>query len=103
MTPFCPFCLLENVLPAIGDYKNASAGYKARCPAHEDRRPSLSIDKAKDNTVLLKCHAGFSTRRWSRPDHPGFVSALAETSRKPGKMGVSATATHKDNAKFSRF
>ena len=57
MTPFCPFCLLENVLPAIGDYKNASAGYKARCPAHEERRPSLSIDKAKDNTVLLKCHA----------------------------------------------
>ena len=28
----------------------------ARCPAHDDRTPSLSVDEG-DGTVLLKCHA----------------------------------------------
>jgi putative DNA primase/helicase len=52
---------LEKVLSAIGDYKKAGDGYQARCPAHEDRKPSLSINEAEDTTVLLKCHAGCST------------------------------------------
>jgi putative DNA primase/helicase len=33
---------------------------EARCPAHEDRRPSLSI-RPGEKSVLLKCHAGCST------------------------------------------
>ncbi|MCR2831192.1 hypothetical protein NR402_12995 [Acidithiobacillus ferrooxidans] len=30
----------------------------ARCPAHDDKRPSLSIREAEDHKVLLKCWAG---------------------------------------------
>jgi 5S rRNA maturation endonuclease (ribonuclease M5) len=33
-------------------------GYIARCPAHEDGRPSLKIDVADDGRVLLCCYAG---------------------------------------------
>jgi hypothetical protein len=29
-----------------------------RCPAHDDRNPSLSVKAANDGTVLLHCHAG---------------------------------------------
>jgi hypothetical protein len=29
-----------------------------QCPAHDDRRPSLSIDEGEDGRVLLKCFAG---------------------------------------------
>ena len=32
--------------------------YTARCPAHEDKTPSLSITEAEDGKVLIKCHAG---------------------------------------------
>ena len=35
-------------------------GYKAKCPAHEDHNPSLSIAQASDR-ILLKCHAGCAT------------------------------------------
>ena len=49
---------LEKVLTAIGDYKRSGKSYKARCPAHEDHNPSLSLSEAKDGKVLLKCHAG---------------------------------------------
>jgi len=30
----------------------------ARCPAHDDRSPSLSIRETNDGTILLKCFAG---------------------------------------------
>lgn len=32
----------------------------ARCPAHDDRHPSLSIKEIDDGTLLLKCWAGCS-------------------------------------------
>jgi hypothetical protein len=34
----------------------------ARCPAHDDRTPSLSIAQGDDGRVLLKCHAGCTHR-----------------------------------------
>ena len=36
-------------------------GWKARCPAHDDRTPSLSIAAGKDGRVLLRCWAGCET------------------------------------------
>ena len=32
--------------------------WMARCPAHDDRKPSLSIRDANDGKILLHCHAG---------------------------------------------
>lgn len=32
--------------------------WKARCPFHEDRRPSLSVGLGRDGRVLLRCWAG---------------------------------------------
>ena len=33
-------------------------GWIARCPAHNDKNPSLSINEGEDGKVLIKCHAG---------------------------------------------
>lgn len=33
-------------------------GWKARCPAHDDKNPSLSITEGDDGRTLLKCFAG---------------------------------------------
>jgi 5S rRNA maturation endonuclease (ribonuclease M5) len=35
----------------------AGAGYMARCPAHDDKNPSLSV-KDEDGKILVHCHAG---------------------------------------------
>jgi len=35
--------------------------FQARCPAHRDRLPSLSIAEGKDGRVLLHCFAGCTT------------------------------------------
>src|ERR1035441_4245935 len=51
----------EQVLGHLEHVKRAGPGkWMARCPAHEDRDPSLSISDAEGNT-LLKCHAGCET------------------------------------------
>ena len=49
---------LQEVLSRLEGVKRSGDGYIARCPAHEDRRPSLSITEGEDGRVLLKCHAG---------------------------------------------
>ena len=33
-------------------------GYSARCPAHEDRNPSLSVGQGHDGRALVYCHRG---------------------------------------------
>jgi hypothetical protein len=34
------------------------ATWTARCPAHEDKTPSLSVKEGDDGRVLLHCHGG---------------------------------------------
>lgn len=49
---------VENVLAAVGEYTKTSTGYKACCPAHPDRTPSLSISETDSGKVVVYCHAG---------------------------------------------
>ena len=49
---------VSEVLARFPDAKKNGAGWKARCPAHEDRAPSLSIAEGKNGATLLKCFAG---------------------------------------------
>lgn len=51
----------EAVAKALGGRK-AGATWMARCPAHDDRAPSLSIADARDGKVLVRCHAGCDQR-----------------------------------------
>lgn len=47
---------------ALGGRKDGR-GWKARCPAHDDRNPSLSIGETADGKVLVKCFAGCDQAR----------------------------------------
>jgi len=38
--------------------RKVGRAWMARCPAHEDREPSLSIKDAEDGKILVRCHAG---------------------------------------------
>src|SRR5215813_12485837 len=38
--------------------KRNGKGWIAKCPAHTDQKPSLSIGEGRNGCVLLKCHAG---------------------------------------------
>jgi hypothetical protein len=47
----------ETIATALGGRKTGD-GWMARCPAHEDRIPSLSIRDGDDAKLLVHCHAG---------------------------------------------
>src|SRR5690606_17253245 len=54
---------LEKVLERLHKVKQVGAGkWKACCPAHDDKDPSLSIKEGSDGRVLLHCWAGCETR-----------------------------------------
>ena len=53
--------MIDNILPRLDKVKKSGKGYQARCPAHADNGPSLSVREGDDGRVLLHCHAGCST------------------------------------------
>jgi len=53
---------VANILQHFPDARQTGPGrWKARCPAHEDRRASLSIAKGDEGRALVFCHAGCRT------------------------------------------
>ncbi len=53
---------VQRILTALREHghepKRAGAGWCCRCPAHDDRNPSLSIHAGDDGRALVNCHAG---------------------------------------------
>lgn len=56
---------IDRVLAALEAHgcapKPSGDGWTCRCPAHEDRSPSLTISVGENGGALLFCHAGCST------------------------------------------
>jgi len=53
---------VQRILTALRDHghepKRVGAGWSCRCPAHDDRNPSLSIHAGDDGRALVHCHRG---------------------------------------------
>ena len=54
---------LDKVLAHLKGVRTSLRGWKACCPAHADREPSLSIGLGEQGQVLLKCFAGCPIER----------------------------------------
>jgi hypothetical protein len=85
--------------------RKAGAGWCCRCPAHDDRNPSLSIRAGDDGRALVNCHAGCTvdavcgaiglrpadlfaddpTRRDGHGPRPRRAVTVATTPRKPAR------------------
>ena len=51
----------EEIARALGGHR-AGSSWMAHCPAHDDRKPSLSLGDASDGKTLVHCHAGCDQR-----------------------------------------
>jgi putative DNA primase/helicase len=62
--PTAAWCTVsaETIARALGG-RPIGGVWMARCPAHDDRTPSLSIRHADDGKVLVHCHAGCDQER----------------------------------------
>lgn len=62
LAPMGSACL-DKVLNRLDKVKSAGADkWKACCPAHDDKHPSLAISETSEGVVLLKCWAGCTTK-----------------------------------------
>jgi hypothetical protein len=50
--------MIDQVLSKLPTATKTAGGWSARCPAHDDRRASLSVATGDDGRILLHCHAG---------------------------------------------
>src|SRR5262245_37723375 len=53
---------IDEILSRLEGVKRAGNQWQAKCPAHEDRRASLSLKRGDDGRVLVHCFAGCSTK-----------------------------------------
>ena len=51
----------QDLARALSGHRTGST-WMARCPAHQDREPSLAISDASDGKILVRCHAGCDQR-----------------------------------------
>ena len=51
---------VADILHRFNGVKKQGAGFTAKCPAHNDKKPSLSISEGEGGKILLHCHAGCS-------------------------------------------
>lgn len=49
---------VERVLERLEGVRESNGSWKALCPAHDDREPSLSVLEGDDGRALIKCFAG---------------------------------------------
>ena len=53
---------IDTLISRLDGVKETGPGkFVARCPAHDDRSPSLAIKEADDGRILLHCFAGCET------------------------------------------
>lgn len=63
-----PGAIVQAVLDRLDKVRPSGSGWTARCPAHEDRNPSLSVSEGDDGRLLATCHHGCK--------FPAIVAAL---------------------------
>ncbi len=51
---------LDKVLDKLSDVKLCGKGWSARCPAHDDHHPSLTVTEEDSGLIVMFCHAGCS-------------------------------------------
>jgi hypothetical protein len=85
-TPF------EEIVKRLGGVN----GQMARCPAHDDSNPSLSVSEGADGRVLLHCHAGCTAEEVV--DELGLTMAdlFPDQGRRPGGRDMVKTFPYTD-------
>lgn len=49
---------VQRVLNRLSGARRSGGGWTAKCPAHNDSDPSLSVSEGRDGCALVHCHAG---------------------------------------------
>ena len=80
---------ISQILGQLANVRKSGSGWTALCPAHEDKRNSLSITEGSDSRILVKCFAGCTFEKicaakgWNLSDLFPQSNGNGNGSRKP--------------------
>ena len=87
-----PSSAVERVLERLRNVRRGANGQTALCPAHDDRKNSLSIGVGDDGRALLKCHAGCEADAVVRAMGLGLADLFPQKDRPHRKGGRGANS-----------
>ena len=73
----------NDLLGSLECVRQSGRGWMARCPAHADKHPSLSIAEADDGRILVHCFAMCSTEEVCAALGIGIAELFPETAPDP--------------------
>lgn len=88
---------IEHVLVRLEKVKQRAPGqWSARCPAHADKSPSLSVRETPEGAVLLHCFAGCGVQAITAAlnlDMASLFPPASRSGREPNRVQRLLTAT----------
>ena len=99
----------EELVSRLQGAKQGTDGkWMARCPAHDDRTPSLSVAKGADGMILLKCFAGCTVEAIVQSLGVGLCelfpeSAFEKNGRADGRTNGHANGSANGKKRYPRF
>ena len=89
-----------DIAGALGGRKHGSY-WTARCPAHDDNSPSLSISQGDNGRILVRCHAGCDSRDViAELDRRGLWSEAASRGDNVTSRGANGLQTPGDGFRY---
>jgi len=86
---------VEDFLRLLDGVRRSGSAWTAKCPAHEDRRASLSVSEGDDGRILVNCHAGCSAGSIVAACGLTLEDLMPERQKKPRRRVV-ATYDYRD-------
>lgn len=72
---------IDAFLRLLDGVKSTRRGWNARCPAHDDKSPSLSICEGEEARILLRCWAGCTAQEICQSLHLHLRELRGHTQR----------------------
>ena len=85
---------VSDFLERLEGVKKAANGWDARCPAHDDKRPSLGVLEGADGRIVLRCRAGCETTAVLAELGLEISDLFPETEQRNGRREVCAYPHH---------
>ncbi len=73
----------DKLLERLGVVRKNGRGWQAKCPAHTDNEPSLSISVNDSGAVLIKCFDSATDGRSRFAAHTGFEDPTTPADARP--------------------
>jgi len=84
---------VDEVLDKLSGVKRCGEGWSARCPAHDDQHPSLTVTEAANGLVLMYCHAECSYEDICRALNISNIVATYDYRNETGELLYQVTRT----------